>query len=654
MKCSLLARVLPIAAVALVASVLTGPPASSTPLEGTAKPTLAGSPAAAAAKPCVPAPGANCSGANLRGVNLQGRHLKGINLRRANLQGANLRGTDLRGADLRGAVLVGADLRGTKLKGADLRAADFTRANLHNAGLDGATLNDGDLDAFVLPDEGQKVIDLLGTATQSIDIVIYEIGGPLVVGEPGAPGALMKAVSAGVKVRIVVNGNWPSHSCSFDDTRQVFTDQFTCAQNAASWIYAVQNSLQYAYAHPNPGVTPIQPEVNFANNNFQITHQKTILLDATYPSGANAGQPRPASDMLATSLALISTGNLLSLYWGSNYNQTGTTWMTDPASTCAPPNPPYQGPAGSTTCQVESGARDFAIPVTDAASIASISSVFFSDFNCGAIPPSTTPSRSNTNGLLTTTLPLAWSNGSLQGPKSTTPTTYPTVTYGYSRYGSTSQQGNVRQLQLALINNAKSSLLVYNEEMSDPQVIAALAAAAQRLGKSNVRIVMTYGWDRYDDTINYYPEFAGLAAAGASIVLTQYGGAAAQSELYIHAKAIVADGTNAWVGSTNIGQASMDYNRELGIMMTSMANPQPNYVQRVAALSSIVTTFNQDFADSKNGTPWAQIAAKPISALRAGAAPSGRTASERSWTQTFPVLCGALPTSDGPVPAPDW
>ncbi|MFM7212453.1 MAG: hypothetical protein ACKOYQ_10730, partial [Actinomycetota bacterium] len=80
----------------------------------------------------------------------------------------------------------------------------------------------------------------------------------------------------------------------------------------------------------------------------------------------------------------------------------------------------------------------------------------------------------------------------------------------------------------------------------------------------------------------------------------------------------------------------------------------PNYVQRVAALSSIVTTFNQDFADSKNGTPWAQIAAKPISALRAGAAPSGRTASERSWTQTFPVLCGALPTSDGPVPAPDW
>jgi len=630
---------LPVAAVALLAAVLTAPAAQSS------------EPITAAAKACTPAPQAKCVGAKLRGADLRGKNLRGIDLRGADLTNANLGAADLRGADLRGAILVGADLRRTKLAGADLRRVDFRRANLHNAGLDGATLGDGDLDAIVLPDEGQKVIDLLGTATQSIDIVIYEIGGPLVVGQPDAPGALMEAVSSGIAVRLIVNGNWPSHSCAFDDTTQAFTDQFTCAQNAASWIYAVQNSLQHAYANPKPGVTPVQPKVNFANNNFQITHQKTILIDATYPSGPNAGQPRPASDMLPTSTALISTGNLLSLYWGSNFKATSTAWMTDPASTCAPPNPPYQGPAGDTSCQVESGARDFAIPVTDPASIASISTVFFSDFHCGATPPATSPSRTNTNGLLTTALPLAWSNGSLQGPKSSTPTAYPTVTYGYSRYGSTAQQGNVRQLQLSLIAGAKSSLLVYNEEMSDPQVVSAIAAAAQRLPKNAVKIVMTYGWDKYDDTINYYPEFAQLAAAGAAIVLTQYGSAAAQSELYIHAKAIVADGTNAWVGSTNIGQASMDYNRELGIMITGMASPQPNYVQRVAALSSIITTFNRDFGDTKNGTPWSQIAAKPLPTLRSAATPERL---EPRWTQTYPVLCGPLPTDDTPVPAPGW
>ncbi|MEK9737189.1 MAG: pentapeptide repeat-containing protein [Candidatus Nanopelagicales bacterium] len=600
------------------------------------------------ASKCVPAPKAQCAGADLRGVNLSGRNLRGINLSKANLTGANLKGTDLRGANLFDAKLVRADLRGARLKRADLREANFGKAKLHNTDFESALLNDGDLDPIVLPDESSQLLDLLDKATESIDIVIYEIGGPLIVGQAGESGKLMDAVSRGVKVRIIVNGG--NAPCTYDDTTRTFNNQFECAQDHASWIYATQASLQYAYEHPNDGVTPIAPELNFSNNNFQITHQKTMLLDASYATGPNAGQPRPASDMLPTTMAVVSTGNLLSQYWGSNYDATSDAWQTDPASTCAAPNPPYQPAAGDTDCQIEAGARDFALPVTDPATVASISSVFFSDFFCGAVPPSTTPSQSNTNGLLTTSLPLAWSNGSLQSKAGTTPTEYPSAYWGYSYYDASSLQGNVRQLQLDLIKSAKTSLSVYNEEMADDSVIAELVAASYRLGAGKVKVVMTYGWNKYDDTINYYGAFSRLAAAGASIVLTQYAspGKTANAELYIHAKALIADGSRAYVGSTNIGTASMNFNRELGVMVTSSDTPPPNYVQAVQALSTLVTTFNKDFGDTKNGTPWSVIAgasAKTLPRHESLVAIADGEASAPTYTKTYPVLCGPLPTS---------
>jgi phosphatidylserine/phosphatidylglycerophosphate/cardiolipin synthase-like enzyme len=343
-------------------------------------------------------------------------------------------------------------------------------------------------------------------------------------------------------------------------------------------------------------------------------------------------------------MAVISTGNLLSLYWGSNYRAQTTQWLTDPMATCAPPNPPFQGPSAGTNCQVEWGTRDFAIPVTDPASVAEISRVFFSDLHCGAVPPGTTPSRTNTNQLLGSRLPLAWSNGSLQAPEGQEPVAYPSVTTGYSTTAANSIQGNVRRLQLDLIKSAKSSLRIYNEEMEDPQVIAALVEAAQRLGPGRVRIVMTYAVQ--SGSINYGSAFAQLAAAGASIVLNQYEG---PWQLYIHAKAMVADGTDAWVGSTNIGQASMDDNRELGIMITSRSQPKRNYVQRVRALSSIITTFDRDFADRRNGTPWAQVvSSSPLATaltdqISASPISTGSTSGEADWSPSVPVLCGPIP-----------
>ncbi|HEX4103991.1 MAG TPA: phospholipase D-like domain-containing protein [Candidatus Paceibacterota bacterium] len=114
-----------------------------------------------------------------------------------------------------------------------------------------------------------------------------------------------------------------------------------------------------------------------------------------------------------------------------------------------------------------------------------------------------------------------------------------------------------RPALLSLINGATSSLDIYNEEMSDPAVIAALEDVARR--GVTVRIVMTYSpeWEY---------AFQELVASGAEV--RTYNPTAA---LYIHAKVVVADDARAFVGSENFSAASLDDNRELGIIVSNNA-----------------------------------------------------------------------------------
>jgi phosphatidylserine/phosphatidylglycerophosphate/cardiolipin synthase-like enzyme len=97
---------------------------------------------------------------------------------------------------------------------------------------------------------------------------------------------------------------------------------------------------------------------------------------------------------------------------------------------------------------------------------------------------------------------------------------------------------------------------VETEELDDPAVTAALAAAARR--GVGVRITMTADpeWD---------PALTELARAGVHIRLYPND----SNALYIHAKAIVADaglpGQHVLVGSQNFSVASLEYNQELGI-----------------------------------------------------------------------------------------
>ena len=127
---------------------------------------------------------------------------------------------------------------------------------------------------------------------------------------------------------------------------------------------------------------------------------------------------------------------------------------------------------------------------------------------------------------------------------------------------------------LAMIQSASTSLDVYNEEMADPRVISALESAAQR--GVRVRVDMSY------DT-NWKSAFQSLSAAGVSV--RTYASSAA---FYIHAKVIIADHAEAFVGSQNFSTPSLDDNRELGILLT-----------RPSVLSSLEETFEKDWAGSR-------------------------------------------------------
>ena len=250
------------------------------------------------------------------------------------------------------------------------------------------------IDLIVFPDETDRLLHLIASATQTLDIVIYEIGGPLIVGQAGAPGALMDAVARGVKVRVIINGNWAARGtpCPAGAAGSISLRR-ACALSQASWAYALRESLMWAYRHPARGITPRLPEIRGANNNFQVTHQKTILVDATYPDGPRAGDPRAVDDLLPTSRAVISTGNLSSEAWG--FQGRNPDWLTNPAGSC------WGGSEAGTDCQPETGARDFAAVVADPGLVTEVARIFRSDLWCGARPGSSQPSRTNTNDLRT-------------------------------------------------------------------------------------------------------------------------------------------------------------------------------------------------------------------------------------------------------------
>ena len=423
----------------------------------------------------------------------------------------------------------------------------------------------------VQPDNrGQSLLDGIAQATTSVDVVVYEIDAPQI------NAALVAAIERGVNVRMVLNGQWFGGA-------------------STRYAYDLQTVLQAAAAKPGAGTV----QLNWSSNNFQITHQKTVLIDAL----AKDGTPLGAGDLPPTAQAHVLTGNL------NAYNYQS-----------------YQPNKCGSPCNFWS-ARDFYMLVTDTTLVAEIARVFASDFSCA---PAT-----ETNGLLDTPLPLTWSNGSTGVAPGDPAGQYPAQgIYPYPFVNTPAQplpdgpdpgpgtdQGNVRARTLKIINAATTSLDVYNEEMADQQTVDALAAAAARLGGGKVRVVMTG-----DLTENSYAAaYDQLVAAGVVVKLFPN----LDSVLYIHAKAVVADGTDAYIGSTNISSPSMNFNRELGLVF----DDQPEI------LAPVITTFEADFSN-------------PVAKVWPTPSPS-TTTTAASVTSVGPSVAQDGPGADLTVVSPD-
>ena len=174
---------------------------------------------------------------------------------------------------------------------------------------------------------------------------------------------------------------------------------------------------------------------------------------------------------------------------------------------------------GNLTPQYYATTRDFVVMDSQAADVAAIESVFGSDWTGAA--PSPGPSGAD----------LVWSPGSAP--------------------------------QLVLAHRfGPAHVVVENEEMDSAAIEDALESDAGR--GVDVTVVMTADseWDS---------AFSQLESAGVHVVLYPD----TSSALYIHAKVIDVDGTTAFVGSENFSTASLDYNRELGLITSSSAVLKP-------------------------------------------------------------------------------
>lgn len=135
---------------------------------------------------------------------------------------------------------------------------------------------------------------------------------------------------------------------------------------------------------------------------------------------------------------------------------------------------------------------------------------------------------------------------------------------------------NSRATLTTLITNAKKTLILEEEEMLDNSIQQALVSAAHR--GVDVQVILPTPYTGESDS-----NLSGIAILKAGGVQVKEDPA-----LYIHAKIIVADGMQAFVGSENISAPSLDGNRELGILLSDKG-----------IVTTLQKTFQQDWQVSR-------------------------------------------------------
>ena len=192
-----------------------------------------------------------------------------------------------------------------------------------------------------------------------------------------------------------------------------------------------------------------------------------------------------------------------------------------------------------------SSTRDYALLENDPADIAAIQATFNADYAAGT-PSSGIAGTSDFSYAPAAGDNLIWS-----------PTT-------------------AQAAMLAIISNAKSTLLVENEEMGAANIVSALVTACQNGVVVHIAMV---------SQSSYATQFKTLEAAGCGVHVYPN----TTNGFYVHAKAVVADygltTQNVYMGSINYSNASMTQNRELGL-----------YITDVASVQSLNTTMSADYA----------------------------------------------------------
>ena len=436
--------------------------------------------------------------------------------------------------------------------------------------------------------QGQALITAINSAQKSVDIVVYQIGSPDVTA------ALVSAMQRGVAVRLILDGY----------------NNFNASFNKAS-AQAIYQAAQAA------GVKNPPLSANYSSENFNITHQKTAIIDA-----AGGGTPT----------AVVSTGNFAD-FQGSPYYHS----------------------------------RDFYATTQDPNLVGQIATVFNSDFRCDG--------RTVTNNLRTSN-PLIWSNGTTQlnegDPAGAYPLRTPTADQPYFGYfdfdhqnppeGASDPwpvvQGGSMATQLGVINAAQSGdiLRIYNEEQNSKQINQALSKAVGR--GVDVRIVESYETPPASSKIPNLIALATTAPNGARANVMAPD--SVKGSLYVHAKVVSLQPANgspmqAYVGSSNFSNPSMNDNRELGVLLA--ANDQ-------AAITTMNQTFDTDFGindpnlaymityQNKGAGIPASWAKKSTPDLDAPKEPGPKSSDPTPNVSACGPIPGVIPTPTPTTPAP--
>lgn len=137
---------------------------------------------------------------------------------------------------------------------------------------------------------------------------------------------------------------------------------------------------------------------------------------------------------------------------------------------------------------------------------------------------------------------------------------------------------DARSLLEDLLTSAHSTLELYAEEFQDPRIADLLARQARK--GVRVRLLLPY------------QSGSGLLPDAADVALLRQAGGIVQrmgspNDLYIHAKVVIADGREAFVGSENWSSASLDGNREVGL-----------FIADSAAIARLQATFEHDWRNN--------------------------------------------------------